>query len=72
VNSVFAPINPATGVPYFTIAAAGWGVWSAGNVLRLNTYGANAPVWAARVTLPSAPSSTPDSLTIAVRGDIDA
>lgn len=72
VNTTFAPVNPATGVPYFTIAAAGWGVWAAGNVLRLNTYGANAPVWAARAVLPSAPSSTPDSLTIAVRGDIDA
>lgn len=72
VNSTFAPMNPATGVPYFTIAAAGWGTWAAGNVLRLNTYGANAPVWAGRAVLPSAPSSAPDSLTLAVRGDIDA
>lgn len=72
VNTAFSPVNPATGTPYFTIAAAGWGVWGGGNVLRLNTYGANAPIWAARVTLPSAPSDTPDSLTLAVRGDIDA
>lgn len=72
VNSTFAPVNPATGAPYFTIAATGWGAWAAGNVLRLNTYGANAPVWAARAVLPSAPSDTPDSLTLAVRGDIDA
>ena len=72
VNSNFSPVNPATGQPYFTILAAGWGAWAAGNVLRLNTYGANAPVWAARATLPSAPNTTPDSLTIAVRGDLDA
>ena len=49
-----------------------WGSgWAAGNVLRFNTTGANAPVWAARAVLPSAPSSTPDSLTIAVRGDVN-
>lgn len=72
INTDFSPINPATGQPYFTIQAEGWGAWSAGNVLRLNTYGANAPVWVARAVLPSAPSSTPDSLTLAVRGDIDA
>lgn len=72
VNSVLAPVNPATGSPYFTLQATGWGTWAAGNVLRFNTYGANAPVWVARAVLPSAPSSTPDSLTVAVRGDIDA
>lgn len=73
INSNFSPINPATSVPYFTILATGWGSgWSNGNVLRLDTTGANGPVWAARAVIPSAPSSTPDSITIAVRGDIDA
>ena len=73
VNTALAPTNPATGQPYFTLAAAGWGSgWSGGNVLRFNTRGANAGVWVARATLPSAPSSTPDSLTVAIRGDIDA
>ena len=73
INSNFSPINPATSVPYFTILATGWGSgWSTGNVLRLNTTGANGPVWAARAVIPSAPNSTPDSITIAVRGDIDA
>lgn len=72
INTNFSPINPATGQPYFTILATGWGTWAAGNVLRLNTYGANAPVWAARATLPSAPNTSPDSLTIAIRGDLDA
>ena len=73
VNSTFTPNNPATGTPYFTIASTGWGAgWAAGNVLRFNTVGANAPVWVGRAVLPSAPSSTPDSLSVAVRGDLDA
>lgn len=73
INSVLSPINPATGYPYFTLPALGWGGgWSAGNVLRFNTTGANAPVWVARTVQPSAPNSTVDSLTIAIRGDIDA
>lgn len=68
-----APTNPATGQPYFTLPALGWGAsWSAGNVLRFNTRGANAGVWVARVVMPSAPSDTPDSMTLAVRGDINA
>jgi hypothetical protein len=73
INSPFAPINPATGTPYLQVAAAGWGGgWAAGHQLRLNTRGAVAGIWAARTVLPSASSSTPDSVTIAVRGDIDA
>lgn len=71
VNTLFAPINPATGVPYVSIAAEGWGVWSAGNVLRLNTYGANAPTWQCRSALPGAPAGTPDATLIAFRGDIN-
>jgi hypothetical protein len=73
INSDLAPINPATGEPYFTLRATGWGSgWSAGNVLRPNTIGANAPAWVARAVLPSAPSSTPDSVTLAIRGDVNA
>jgi hypothetical protein len=67
------PLNPATLEPYFTIPAEGWGVgWSAGNVLRFNTRGANAPVWALRNTSPSEPNTNTDSLTIGIRGDVDA
>jgi len=68
-----APVNPATAEPYFTIPAGGWGVgWAIGNCLRFNTEGANAPVWAARTTSPSDPFEGPDSLTIGIRGDVDA
>lgn len=74
VATGLAPPNPAspTGQPYFTLSAAGWGSgWATGNVLRFNTRGANAGVWAARGVLPSAPNSTPDSLLLAIRGDIN-
>ena len=67
------PINPATGVPYFSIAASGWGAgWAVGNVLRFNTRAANFPVWVARTVLqsPAAPPGT-DQMTLAIRGDID-
>lgn len=68
-----APINPATGVPYFTLLSAGWGYgWVAGNVLRFNTDGANFPLWVSRTVMqsPAAPPGT-DQLIISIRGDID-
>jgi hypothetical protein len=72
INSNFAPINPASGQPYFTLAAVGWGAgWSVGNTVRINTVGALAPVWLARVVKPGAGTVTNDSFTLAVRGDID-
>lgn len=51
-----APINPRTreedgtgGVPYLRIpVAANGGGWSAGNIVRINTVGAIAPIWIAR------------------------
>lgn len=51
-----APINPRTrepdgtgGVPYLVIpVAANGGGWSAGNIVRINTVGAIAPLWIAR------------------------
>jgi hypothetical protein len=70
-NTTLSPANPAGGgQPYFTINLLGWGAgWAGGNVLRFNTFGALAPVWVGRVTLPSAPTTAPDSITLAVRGD---
>lgn len=68
-----APVNPATGVPYFTLLSAGWGYgWVAGNILRFNTTGANFPLWVSRTVMqsPAAPPGT-DQLVISIRGDID-
>lgn len=67
-----SPINPATGTPYFTIPSGGWGTgWATGNVLRFNTEGASAPIWAIRSTNPSSPFGT-DKVTVSIRGDRDA
>ena len=72
VNSNCAPTNPATSVPYFTIPALGWGSgWSAGNVLRFNTIGAEFPIWVVR-TVQQGPETVPDdSFTLLIRGDVN-
>lgn len=70
-GTAFSPSNPVEGVPYLTIPAAGWGTgWSAGNVLRFNTYGTEVPLWALRTVAPSSPGGT-DSVTLQFRGYIN-
>ena len=72
INTVTAPINPATNSPYFTIPVLGWGIgWAVGNVLRLNTVGAMFPVWVVRTIQQGAESVQDDSFTLLVRGDVD-
>ena len=67
-----APVNPETGVPYFTIDKLGWGAgWAAGNVIRMNTVAANYPVWVARTVLQGNPTTQSDQFTLGIRGDID-
>jgi hypothetical protein len=72
INTVTAPINPATGVPYFSIPVLGWGGgWSIGNIVRMNTVGAMFPVWMVR-TVQQGPESAADySFLTIVRGDVD-
>ncbi|MEN8720464.1 MAG: hypothetical protein ABF296_09410 [Oceanococcaceae bacterium] len=66
------PNNPATGQPYFTIRAAGWGAgWAQGNVVRFNTDGANAPVWCALTVQPSDPAPGDIDFKIEFRGNAD-
>jgi hypothetical protein len=68
----FSPHNPATGQPYFTIYALGFGGgWSAGNVIRFNTVAANYPVDIARTILQSNPTETSDLFSIEIRGNAD-
>lgn len=64
--------NPATGAPYFTIRAGGWGSgWAAGNSVRFNTDGAQAPFWIARTILSGPATATEDSFATQNRGDAD-
>lgn len=66
----FAPVNPDTNSPYFTMDYRGWGAgWSAGNVLRFNTVAANFPLWLARTTLQSDPTVYTDNFKLQIRGD---
>jgi hypothetical protein len=68
-----APLNPATGEPYFTLPSAGWGLgWGVGNVLRFNTVAAAFPVWVVRTILQGPETVPNDTFTLLVRGDVDA
>jgi hypothetical protein len=74
INSTLSPVNPATGVPYFTITTGGWGSgWVSGNVFRFNTVGAMPPAWVVRTTL-QGPAVEPgtDQMSLSIRGSIDA
>lgn len=67
-----APINPATGVPYFTIQKEGWGSgWATGNILRFNTLAANPHIWFCRTTLSGPVTEPDDQFTVQIRGDAD-
>jgi hypothetical protein len=66
----FAPINPATEAPYFSIPMSGWGSgWASGNQLRFNTYAAAAPIWLLRCTLQGPATEPTDSFRLQFRGD---
>jgi hypothetical protein len=68
-----SPNNPVTGAPYFTVPSAGWGGgWSAGNVLRFNTIGAEFPVWVVRTVQQGPETVSDDSFTLLIRGDVNA
>lgn len=72
INTDYAPINPVTGAPYFTIKKEGWGAgWASGNVLRFNTVAATFPVWVIRTVKQSEPTVLSDQFQIMLRGDID-
>ncbi len=65
-----APVNPATGQPYFTMDKNGWGSgWSAGDVFRFNSAGANYPLWFIRTTLQGPATENSDFYTVQLRGD---
>jgi len=67
-----APLNPATGQPFFFLDYRGWGTgWAAGNVVRFNTDGPNPPLWIARTTLQGPVTEPNDQFTIQIRGDAE-
>lgn len=67
-----APINPATGAPYFSLDPAGWGsAWASGNCLRFATDACGTPFWVVRTVLQGPASIDSDQFTLAFRGDVD-
>lgn len=64
-------VNPLTGLPYFTLRFAGFGLgWPVGGNLRFDTIAAAPPTWLARCVLPGA-ALTGDSFDAQLRGDVD-
>lgn len=67
-----APVNPATGQPYFTMNYLGFGTgWATGNTIRFDTVAAGAPIWVARTTRPGPAEVTDDQIKLQVRWDKD-
>ena len=71
-----APINAATGKPYFVLKKGAFGInngaspWAVGNAVRLNTYGTHLGVWVLRAVQPSATKQTEtDGFSICLRGN---
>ncbi|MEG0937906.1 MAG: hypothetical protein RSE32_03145 [Comamonas sp.] len=72
INTVCAPLNPATGKPYFTIDPLGWGSgWAIGNILRINTVGALYPFWVVRTIQPGPETGIEHHFSILARGDVN-
>ncbi|PPI86211.1 hypothetical protein KEHDKFFH_02505 [Marinobacter maroccanus] len=72
ISADLAPTNAATGAPYFTIRADGWGTgWVSGNTLRFNTDGGQAPFWVARTIVAGRAVEETDQFATQNRGDAD-
>lgn len=72
-STELSPNNPVTQAPYFTVNPLGWGQgWSVGNILRINTIGAQFPVWVVRTVKQGPETINDDAFTVLVRGDVDS
>lgn len=67
-----APINLATGDPYFVLDKDGFGTgWATGNQIRFNTVAAGAPVWLARTVRSGPATNVDDRVKLQTRWDKD-
>jgi hypothetical protein len=65
-----APVNPATGNPYFVLDHLGFGTgWANGNAIRFNLRGAGFPVWFARCVQVGAAATLEDGFATETRWD---
>jgi len=66
----FAPVNPQTGFPYFTLPSTGWsGSWANGDSLVFSTTAADVPVWLVHRVPAGARSIAADIGGIALDGE---
>jgi len=73
IGADLAPVNPATGDPYFTLRRLGFGGgWSAGNILRFNTYQSAKPIQIIQSILQGDPTSDDFKFCLCFSGDVDA
>lgn len=71
INEDFSPMNSAAGAPYMTVKAAGWGsAWVPGNVLFIDTVGAEAAIDLIRCIQPGASAGIEDKSFFVQRGDV--
>ena len=72
INADTMPINPATGTPYFIVPEEGWGGgWAVGNIVRMNTIGAQFPVWVVRTVQQGPEAGLDYSFSLVTRGGVD-
>lgn len=68
-----APINPATGKPYFTLPKQAFGAdapWASQDIIRFNTWGTLLPVWVLCAVQPNPnPPTGTDGYTMCLYGD---
>jgi hypothetical protein len=70
VSADYAPVNPATGTPYFTIKAIGWsGSFQAGNTMSFTTQPAAIPIWYRRQVPAGTFSLANDFCSLAIHGE---
>ena len=72
INADIAPVNPATGLPYFTILTGGWGGgWVTSNLFRFNTESGSENMWVIRTVQSGALTEQVDSIDVEIRGDVN-
>lgn len=72
IDTDIEPINPATGLPYFTIPTDGWGGgWVTSNVFRFNTESGAENMWIIRTVQSGALTEQTDSIDVEIRGDVN-
>ena len=68
-----APINPATGKPYFTLPKQAFGAdapWASQDIIRFNTWGTLLPIWVLCAVQPNPnPPTGTDGYTMCLYGD---